>query len=555
MELANLFSSGNTDLEKVKNYMQQVHDYQSNINDGAGPIVGMVDAMKYEKYLEDKTLPENPTAIDDVIADTAKLFQGVPRWGHPGTMLNVIPPANLLAAAMANYADLLNINFSQDHYAGISMSSELEVVKYISDLANWDWRKSAGVFTFGGKSTNLYGLRCSINRASPNSDKEGLAGNRYFFVTSVKGHPCHHEVAGWLGLGFNSCIKIPCDDFGRIDLVKTRHEIETRIQEGMIFLGINLTGGSTVELEIDDIKGAAELRDIIVQKHGLNYQPMIHVDAVVGWAWLFFKGYDFDDNPLNITPNVLSKIKETYTDISGLEYADSFGVDFHKTGFTPYISSLFIVKNRDDLYKLGEKKSIIPFSELEYGNYSPFEYTLELTRSGRGPIAALTALKSLGMNGYRELFSKLLENIDSLRSGFSEKPCITLLNPNSRGLAALFIVKPPEYEHLELQQLLSLSFDETEKIKSYNVDFGYYVEQLCRNQKISFVFTATDAFAVNNTNVFLGMQKAYPMSPFASQSFIKEFLDKLDVLKINFDKGEYAHNILQHKPVDMVYRK
>ena len=90
-----------------------------------------------------------------------------------------------------------------------------------------------------------------------------------------------------------------------------------------------------------------------------------------------------------MSSNVLTKIKNLNRLVSRVKFADSVGIDFHKTGFCPYASSLFLTKNSDEIYKLNNKKPI-PLEEVEYGSYSPSTYTLELSRSSIGPISALT---------------------------------------------------------------------------------------------------------------------------------------------------------------------
>ncbi|GAG82912.1 unnamed protein product, partial [marine sediment metagenome] len=45
--------------------------------------------------------------------------------------------------------------------------TELEMVKHLSSLVGWDWRKSYGVFTFGGKGTDLYAIKVALQRSCP----------------------------------------------------------------------------------------------------------------------------------------------------------------------------------------------------------------------------------------------------------------------------------------------------------------------------------------------------------------------------------------------------
>ncbi len=520
------------------------------------PCIGSLSKYNYYEVLKNKFLQKLPVDPETVLKEVAQLAKGLPIWNNPGTMLNVIPPANLAASAASSFTDMLNVNFSQDHYAGNLMLAELEVIKYISDIVEWDWQKSGGIFTFGGKGTSLYALKCAINRAYPQGKMHGYYGQKMFFIDSIKGHPCHAEVAEWLGLGTDSCVRIGCTDDGKIKVDQARNAIDHYIKDGYLFLGFMLCGGSTVEFEVDNIIKIKLLAKKIQEEYTLSYSPWIHVDSVVGWAWLFFNGYDFGKNELAMSPVVLKHIKSMNQDISGLIDADSFGVDFHKTGYCPYISSLFMARSREELCKVGgNSPKYLDLKQLEHGNYAPFEYSLELTRSARGAISALVSLKTMGTEGYRKLIVNLVHSVADLRNKLSKLPFLELLNPNARGLATLFVLKPEIYYGKNLDELLKLPFEETEYLKKYNVKFGYFVEHMIENGLSKINFTATDMFAVNNTNVYLGMMKMYPMSAESTTMTNDRVIDELVRLKKMFDSEKDTLAIPENRKMDMVYRK
>ena len=111
--------------------------------------------------------------------------------------------------------------------------------------------------------------------------------------------------------------------------------------------------------------------------------------------WLFFKDYDFKSNPLKFSKTSLKKNFSISKKISELKYADSVGIDFHKTGFCPYTSSIFMVKDKNRYFSFNPSKDT-PLEELVWGNFAPFQTSLELTRSASGTLSALICLKSLG---------------------------------------------------------------------------------------------------------------------------------------------------------------
>lgn len=539
----------------IKQYMSYIEEYVEKEYPHRTTSFDGVERFSYFKYLENKQLNAEPENVENVFADIVKLFRGLPIWSHPGTMLNVIPPANLPAVAMNAYLSMYNPNLSQDRYSGLLLTAELEAVKYMNDLIGWNWKEATGTFTFGGKGTNLYGMKCALNKAYPEGKEKGYFNKDFFFISSGKGHPCHEEVVDWLGIGKNSCIKAKCAADGKIIVSELEGIIDENIQIGRIFLGFNLSGGSTVEYEVDDIKEIAKVRDEIVKKYELDYFPHIHVDSVVGWLWLFYNQYDYINNKLHIEIEILEKIKELNHDIAQIKYADSCGIDFHKTGFTPYITSLFLVKNRRDYYNLGTDDAYINVEDLEYGNYSPFEQTLELTRSCCGPISALTTLKTFGIEGYQKIIYRLMQSAKYFRTKLSELPYIEIINPDTKGIATLFIIKPADYINNSLQEILNMEKKDTDKIKKYNLDFANFTDLRNTSHEISVMYTASDVFCVNNTNVCLGSIKAYPMTPLTNMEAIDLIIKEIIETKNIFDNTvDLKLTELKHKPKDMVYK-
>ena len=235
-----------------------------------------------------------------------------------------------------------------------------------------------------------------------------------------------------------------------------------------------LNGGTTIQLTVDPIHEAVDMRDRIVEKYGLDYEPHIHADAVIGWAWLFFKDYDFEKNELNLGETTLRKIKSMSSGISQMDRVDSFGVDFHKTGFCPYISSLFMLNRRKHLYDLGKTKTL-ELSELEYGNYSPFEYTLELSRAATGPISAFMALHCFGKKGFRSLIGNLVETGEHFKSYMKERSSeFETVNDDTEGPVTLFIVKPEDSD-IKYSQIKYMSKEEAEDIGKYNYNFYLFM--------------------------------------------------------------------------------
>lgn len=548
-----------------KSNFSQIIDYAKKLDESVAPYQDYAkpyfkgDAeLNFYNYLKTKKLNQTPETVEDIFRHIASLTQNLPNWNNPGTMINVIPPVNLAALVASNFFQGLNPNFAQDTYAGFSILAELEVTKYISDLIGWNFEESIGVFTFGGKGTNLYATKISVAKCDTKSSVEGCKQNNYFILTSANAHPCHYEVCDWLGLGKNSCIEIPCLKNGSVDLVKTEKIIREELAKGKIFLGCNLNGGSTNELYMDPIRKIYDLISKIVDEYRLTYRPHIHVDSVIGWVYLFFKDYDFGKNPLGIKEKSLRKIQELSKMAQGFKYADSMGIDFHKTGFCPYASSLFICKKRKDYYSIAPEK-YQSLSELEYGNYNPYQSTLELTRSATGAISALTSLRTLGISGFQQIYASMFEAAELFRELLSRDERIEIINSESCWLASLFILKPKKYQNMKINDIVESGEMIRREIKSFNVGFADFIQGLARDGRIHFVFTSSRSHMVPGTNISLGTLKAYPMSVFfddvAARKIIEELIKSIDVYEKIFK--EYSANDRRKVGIisdDMVYR-
>lgn len=517
----------------LNNYQASLDSKISKIHDYEHPLVSGNYTLDFFKELDGRSLNEEPMAPEEVLDYMTYYFGNLPDWSHPGAMINVIPSVNLVSAAVSGIAELFNPNCAQDTYSGNLLLAELEVVKYISELLGWDWRESTGIFTFGGTGTNMYATKLAILNADPESSVKGTERSKYFSITSKNGHPCHYQLCDWLGLGSDSCIEVPCDKDGNIDIGQTAKIVRNEIRSGKKFLGFNLTGGSTNEMLVDSVKEIYDLRESVVAEFGLNYRPMIHVDSVLGWVFLFFKDYDFDSNPNGYSEKTLNILKSLYRKVSQFRYADTLGIDFHKTGFCPYITSLFLIQHKEQYFKLNPAKEY-DISTMRYGDYNPFYVSLEYSRAAKGPIAALSCLKSLGKSGFCELVGDLVDATLYFREILSGDPRICVIDPKTEGFATIFSLVPQGINIKSAYELKNFPEEVLDKIRALNTSFGKKVLADCVNQKKHFIFTSSRSYVLPGTDIKVGALKAYPMSVFfdrnAAETIGNEVLDSISEL-------------------------
>lgn len=541
--------------ESVKQIVDILEVLNANVNEhitnSEKPILDGNIGL-YNAFLKDKHIPENAREITSVLSEFSKFFKRSVIWENPGTMINITPPANIPSIATAFYASLFNPNFAQDEPSGYLMTTELLVSKYLSELCGWNPKKARGIFTFGGKGTNLYAVKTGIKKAIPNVIEEGIYNKEIVVFSNEKSHPCHREVCDWLGLGKNACHRLSVDKKGQVRLDELEQDLRKTLDNGKIIGCIILNGGTTNEIIVDPIKPVFELRNKLVNEYNLDYIPHIHVDAVIGWAWLMFKNYDFNENKLNMTKAEYKKIRSLCKKISEVKYADSFGADFHKTGFCPYVSSIFMAKNYDDVMKLGNKtdKGI---DNLSFGEYSPFEYTLELTRSCIGPVAAYTALETFGISGLQTIIYNVFSNAEYTRDYLNKQNNFEVINMDTEGIATLFIVKKPgsnkNYDDYVKGDSKSLN-----ELVDYNQQFYLYALKKIEEGKINFKIAFSKSYKPYGATMPTGALKIYCMSPIVNKKEVKKILNEIVGLKKEFDN--YSKVLKEHRemPVDYVYR-
>lgn len=498
-------------------------------------------------FLADKELLFEERDPNEILIEMAKYFRGTTRWHHPFVMNNIKTPVNLPAAVVAFNAMLLDPNLAGDTNCGQIAFAELEVNKYMSQLVGWSSDESGGYFTFGGTSTIINAIKSGINKVKQDACSKGIYGDDIFIVSSEQGHSAHADACNWLGLGSENCVRIPVDKNYQMNIDEAEKIISERIEKGGKLAALIGCGGTTIQMLVDPIDKIYYLREKLVSRFNLNYMPHIHIDSVVGWVWLFFKGYNYDTNPLKLSSIALKKIQQMECLISKCEYADSIGVDFHKTGFCPYASSLFLTKNKKEIFKLNNKPEQ-DFTKLEYGEYSPSTYTLELSRSSIGPLTALTTLKLLGIQGFRRLLGNIVEGSEKLIEMLDSLDDFEVINKNSNGTCILFIIKPSEL-NLHYSEFSNIDIENIKKLALYNYNFYLFTLKNIHEKNIDFFIDYSSGYEKIKNGFHMGILKMQTFNPMLSIEKVSELTVKIYNLKKQYDQYKEKHfGVMEYKP-------
>ncbi len=349
--------------ERAIRYLEDLEDR------GVAPTSEAVAAL--ERFAE--PLPEAPTdpsevvrLLDEIGSPATMAMAGSRFFGFViGGSLPAPLAANWLATAWDQNTGLFDIT---------PATATLEVValEWMVDLLGLP-AGTGGGFVTGATVANFSALAAArhavLERAGWNVEADGLFGAPAITViVSEESHPTLFKSLGMLGLGRNRVERVSVDDQGRM-----RASALPPIEGPTI---VCTQAGNVNTGAFDPI---GEICDSCRETGA-----WVHVDGAFGlWA----------------------AASPRFAHLSaGLEKADSWATDAHKTLNVPYDSGLAFVRAPETLRAaMAITAEYLPPAE---GNRHPSDYTPELSRRARG-VDAWAALRQLGRVGVGELVERL----------------------------------------------------------------------------------------------------------------------------------------------------
>jgi len=296
-------------------------------------------------------------------------------------------------------ADVLVSSWDQNaamRYASPSTAAIEEVAgEWLLDLLGLPAGADVG-FTTGATMANWTGLTAArasvLDAVGWDVNARGLAGAPA--VTVLAGAERHASIDLALRyVGFGLPTVVPADDQGRIDVDALRAALNG--VDGPVILC--LQAGNLHSGAFDPMREAIA----VAHEHG----AWVHVDGAFGlWA--------------AASPTLRGQL-------DGVETADSWATDAHKTLNVPYDCGVAIIA-RPGIARaaLGTQTNYL----IKVGTaYDPYDVVPEMSRRARG-VPVWAALRQLGRSGVIELVDGLVRNARALASGLAELPGVEILN-------------------------------------------------------------------------------------------------------------------------------
>jgi glutamate/tyrosine decarboxylase-like PLP-dependent enzyme len=298
-------------------------------------------------------------------------------------------------------ADWLTSTWDQN--AGLLVSSpaaagaEWVASEWLLDLLGLPGNSAVG-FVTGAMIANFTCLAAArhdvLRRAGWDVEGDGLHGAPP--VTVIVGEERHETVdvaLRFLGLGEQRSLTVPADDQGRIRLDALT---DILAQVGNTPLIVCLQAGNVHSGAFDPIAEAVDLAH--------QYGAWVHVDGAFGlWA---------------------AASAQYRHLVAGVERADSWASDAHKTLNVPYDSGFAIVAKAEAMYAaMGVHAAYLIQDERP----DPFSTVPEFSRRARGfPVWA--ALRSLGRRGVAEMVERFCRHARRFAAGLAELDGVRVVN-------------------------------------------------------------------------------------------------------------------------------
>ena len=332
--------------------------------------------------------------VEELIAGAEPGLVAMPSGRFFGWVMGGVLPAAL-------GADWLTSAWDQN--AGLLVSSpaaagaERVATGWLLDLLGLPSGSAVGYVT-GGMMANFTCLAAArhevFSRVGWDVDRDGLAGAPA--LTVIVGEERHDTIdmaLRFLGLGPARSTVVPADEQGRLRVDALAQSLDRAQAVPTI---VCLQAGNVHSGAFDPIGEAIDL----AHRHG----AWVHVDGAFGlWA--------------AASPRLRGLT-------SGVERADSWATDAHKTLNVPYDNGLAIVANSAALHAAMSERA--PYL-IQDDRPDPFDTVPEFSRRARG-FTVWAALRSLGRNGVAEMVERFCARARRFADGLSAIDGVGVVN-------------------------------------------------------------------------------------------------------------------------------
>ncbi|MED2943844.1 pyridoxal-dependent decarboxylase [Bacillus swezeyi] len=476
----------------------------------------------YQNIIDAAVLPEKGLGTKKSVEELLKLLEGH-RFLNRQYVANATPLPNNASIAGNLLMVLLNGNNLWDVDGTAAAKTEVQITSMLSDIVGYDRQKSAGFTTWGGQGAVFQSLRLAIANACPEANQKGTPNHLYAFCSELSHFSLYKSMEA-SGIGTDHLIRVKANRDHSMDLFDLREKMTAVIENGGLPIYVLATLGTTDTFGIDDLAGIKQVTEEIEAAYGLP-RIYIHADTAMGGMYSFFNGYDFAENPLRLEDDVLETLSRYKSHFQHLKLADSLVFDFHKLGQTPYTTSLFLVKNREDFKAVDLDPDETPYvGNRGFGSYHT-SYTLECSRMGSS-IPIYASLLAFGIQGYQQILANYIRvNLAFRKKLTAAFPYAAVTNETAPVTTFRFYPRNVRY-HDEISG--NITEEEVREVNRHNETIAEALGRF-RNQTY-FGSTKKQRYVYpsdSQSPVPLYVQKFYSVSPYTTVDAVDGYIDFL----------------------------
>jgi glutamate/tyrosine decarboxylase-like PLP-dependent enzyme len=187
-----------------------------------------------------------------------------------------------------------------------------------------------------------------------------------------------------------------------------------------------------------------------------------------------------------------------------------------------------LLKDGRDFAHLTRRDEDTPYI-FQSGTRHPGKYTLETTRAGGGPLAAIANLRLFGRHGLQALLGHIVAMAEELRDQLDGHASTTVMNGDNFGPVTLFRVYPDGVDTFAMpaQERENPAMRDTLlRHNAYNRRI-FELIQADALQGRGVVISLTDCYRLTDYGEPINALKSYILSPFSDDEHVSAVLESL----------------------------
>jgi len=339
----------------------------------------------------DLTVGDEPMDVDAFHALLQKVVLNTPRTASRSFFNQLFGGRNPTATLGELLSVMLNISMYTYKVGGPHVGIEREVIQQICKRVGYAEKKSGGTFAPGGSMSNFMSVIMARDAYDAEIKNKGMQ-KQLIIYTSREAHYSIAKNATFAGIGRENVRYLPVNELGQVQTGLLERQLIEDKEAGLHPFLINATAGTTVLGAFDDIDTLGD----IAKKHDV----WLHVDGAYGGCVLFSE-----------------KHKGL---IKGINMADSFTLNPHKTLGTPLSCSIFVTRHKRQLLESFAQDA----SYLYQADSDKFNLGKTSIQCGRRNDAFKfwVLWKSVGSQGLEKIIDRLYHLADVARDYVDQHP-------------------------------------------------------------------------------------------------------------------------------------